>query len=439
MSATPDLIKLDPPLPWVSRSGTTGFVLGLAKDHLLLQLNHNDAEKPTVSGVTVHLGGPQRFYFAGTAEEKSERLLLYPVDAQEKALLQDMLGQLRKGQHIDICRDLDVEASDRYTGFERVHLMPEALPLVDPADLSTQTQFLGRSFALPLLITGMTGGIDQGAEINRRLAVAAEAYGIPMGVGSQRIALENPAHASIFRVKHHAPRLFLIGNLGMAQLVEADALSLCQRAVDMIEADALAIHLNLVQESIQVEGDRHFKGFLDQLERICRRLSVPVIIKEVGSGISPSSARRLNDLGVSAIDIGGRGGTSWAHIEGLRSRSPLVQDLGRTFRDWGIPTAFSLAAVRQSLPDLPLIATGGIRDGVTVAKARALGADLTGIGLPLLRAALRSEEGPHEVLEGFRRELEIAMLASGCATLSDLPSKLGFGLPLADNFERFRF
>lgn len=436
MTGTMDLIKLDRPLPWISSPGASGWVLALGKANLLLQFPEFKDQKLLPPSITVGFDSRQSFHFTGSWQPQSEPdTYLFELTTQRaQDELEQLLGQLRKGQHIEICRNSDVEASDRFTGFSEVHLIPEALPLLDPGQISTKTSFLGHQFDLPLLITGMTGGIEQGREINRRLARAASAYGIPMGVGSQRIALDNADYAAIFKVKDSSPDLFLIGNMGMAQLIDDQALSRCQRAVDMIEADALAIHLNLLQESIQVEGDRHFTGFLQQLERICRQLSVPVLIKEVGSGISPQSARRLAELGVAAIDVGGRGGTSWAHIEGLRSRSPLVQDLGRVFRDWGIPTAYSLAAVHQSLPHLPLIATGGIRDGVTVAKAIGLGARCVGIGLPLLRAALDSEEAPFEVLAGLKRALEIAMLASGASHLGELAGRVTLGLPFEAQF-----
>lgn len=431
-----DLIKLDRPLPWISHSGKSGWVLALGKGSLLLQSAAADHAKEWPSSITVRLDSRQSFDFSGRWQPPLEPDTALFELLEGSDALEQLLGQLRKGQHIEICRDSDVEASDRFTGFSEVELLPEALPLLDPSQIDTSTSFLGRTFQLPLLITGMTGGIEEGQEINRRLAQAAAAYGIPMGVGSQRIALDKPEYAAIFKVKDSSPGLFLIGNIGMAQLTDSQALLRCQRAIDMIEADALAIHLNLVQESVQVEGDRHFTGFMQNLEQLCRRLPVPIMIKEVGSGISPSSAKRLVECGVAAIDVGGRGGTSWAHIEGLRSRSSLVQDLGRVFRDWGIPTAYSLLALRRSLPDLPLVATGGIRDGLSVAKAVALGAQCAGVGLPLLRAALESEEAPFAVLAGFKRALEIAMLASGAERLSALRERVVFGRPLEAEFRQ---
>ncbi len=429
-----DYIKLDPPLAWVSEDGQTGLVLGLGKDSLLLR-PHSSAWSSSrdQASITVHLTAERSFRFVGRWHRESDPWLV-TLTEEHLQPLHELLGQLRKDQHIELCYKQDVEASDRFTGFETFSLRPEALPLVDPADLDTTVSFLGREFAAPLLITGMTGGISKGIEINRRLALAAQTYGIPMGVGSQRIALDKEEYAAIFRVKHYAPKVFLIGNIGMAQLLNENALDQCQRAVDMIEADALAIHFNIVQEFIQVEGDRRFKGLLQQLEHICKKLSVPVIAKEVGCGMDARSAQRLRELGIAAVDIGGSGGTSWALIEGLRSQSPLVQGLGDTFRNWGIPTAYSLHHVHQAMPDFPVISTGGIRDGHMVAKAVALGARFAGIGLPLLRAALDSEEGPMDVLQSFLKGLQLSMLASGCQRLTDLAGRIERGRPLEADF-----
>lgn len=430
-----EFIRLHPSLPWKSDLGVHGRVNGCAPDRLLLE---TDAPQASFSSITISLEDGQDFRFNGRVQGESAQgsPLQFVVAPEQQGLLQDLIGQIRKDQHIEICRSQDVEASDRFTGFQDLSFIPETLPLVDGHHLNTGVNFLGRQFSLPLLITGMTGGIRKGADINRRLAKVAQAFNIPMGVGSQRIALENPDYASIFQVKDTAPEVYLIGNIGIAQLSGPEALDRCQRAVDMIRADALALHFNLVQEYIQVEGDRHFAGILKNIETICKKLSVPVIAKEVGSGISPDSARRLYELGVKAIDIGGAGGTSWARIEGLRSSSDLVARLGQTFRNWGIPTAYSLAAVKEALPDLPLIATGGIRDGLTAAKAVGLGASFTGIGLPLLRAALTDDVAPFAVMDEFKRGLELTMVASGCRSLPDLKSRLVRGRPYADTFER---
>lgn len=429
-----EFIKLSPALPWISGHGHAGLVTACAPDRLIIETPWKDANT-RLNHITVSLRNDQNFHFRGRLATE-----VYPfhflIAPEEHQTLQDLLGQIRKDQHIEICRSQDVEAEGRYTGFQDLSFLPEALPLFDHAELDTRVRFLNHDFALPLLITGMTGGIAKGTEINRRLALAAQKFQIPMGVGSQRIALDNPDYAKIFSVKDHAPDVFLIGNIGIAQLADKDALDRCQRAVDMIRADALAIHFNVVQEHIQVEGDRDLAGIMKNLAMITQKLSVPVIAKEVGSGVGPDSAKRLAECGVAGIDIGGAGGTSWAHIEGLRSSSELVSQLGLTFRNWGIPTAYSLVAVREALPNFPLIATGGIRDGQTVAKAIALGAQFAGIGLPLLKAALQSEEAVEQTLEGYVRGLRLTMLASGSKSLKDLKSRIVRGRPYQDAFER---
>ncbi len=429
-----EFIKLSPALPWIAKQGHAGLVTACAPDRLILE-SPLKSFSTHLTHITVSLQNDQNFHFRGRLETE-----VYPlhfiIAPDERQSLQEMLGQIRKDQHIEICRSQDVEASDRYTGFQDLAFLPEALPLFDHSEIDTTVEFLGSSFALPILITGMTGGIQKGAQINRRLALAAQKFGIPMGVGSQRIALDNAEYAPIFSVKDTAPNVFLIGNIGIAQLADGDALDRCRRAVDMIKADALAIHFNIVQEHIQVEGDRNLAGIMKGLEMICAKLDVPVIAKEVGSGVSPSSAKMLAERGIAAIDIGGAGGTSWAHIEGLRSSSDIVTQLGATFRNWGIPTAYSLAAVREALPHFPLIATGGIRDGLTVAKACALGAQFAGVGLPLLKAALQNETAVEETIEGYERGLRLTMLASGAKSLKQLGNKIVRGRPYESTFTR---
>jgi isopentenyl-diphosphate delta-isomerase len=339
------------------------------------------------------------------------------------------LGQLRKNEHLDFCQRGDVEASDRFTGFEAFSFLPYAISGLSMESLDTQTSFLGQRFSAPFLITGMTGGVAKGHEINRRLAQMACAQKIPMGIGSQRVALENPACRSVFQLKNEYPSLFLIGNLGVAQLLHPKGVAWCQEAVDMIGADALAIHLNVVQECIQPEGDRRFIGVRDKIAEVCARLSVPVLVKEVGAGLDIDSANQLLAAGVTALDVGGRGGTSWPYIEGLRSQDPLRQELAGIFRNWGIPTAYSLHALRQAHVTTPLVATGGIRSGLTAAKALALGANMVGIGLPLMQAALESAEQVEAVFLHLLEGLKITMLATGSPTISHLASRLCMGHP----------
>ncbi len=430
-------VKLVSPLAWYSESGKTGFITEIATNRFSLNLADSTKRLAGSEELVVSLPpGGRTYSFRGHAQDDHEPLKqLFYLDDEVTVL--DLLGQVRKDQHIEICRHENVESSDRFSGFDQVNFVCNALSELDESDLDFSVDFLGARFQAPLMITGMTGGIDKGMEINIRLARAAEQFGIPMGVGSQRIALENPRYAGIFNVKKHAPGVFLFGNLGFAQLRQKDALDQFLRAVDMVEANAMALHLNVLQECIQVEGDRAFSGILARIAEICRRSPVPVMIKEVGSGIDPLTARKLAEAGVNAIDVGGRGGTSWGYIEGLRSPSSMTHDLGTTFRNWGIPTAYSLAAVRAECPKLPLIATGGVRDGLMVAKACALGANLVGVGLPLLRAALVSEGAVVEVLKTLKRGLEITMMTTGARKISDLRPRLCLGHPLEAEFRSF--
>ena len=426
MSTTDAVIELSPPLPWVAFEAM-GFVIGLGREGLILSVA-SPLSAP-LTGLTVALVDGPPLHIVGTGQPTSDGHVHFHPDAAGIELVADWRGRLRKAQHIAICQTQDVEASDRFTGFEDLHLMPMTLPEIDQAAIDTSVTFLGRRFALPLLITGMTGGIEQGALINRRLARAAARLNIPMGVGSQRIALEHPQHAAIFAVKEAEPDLFLIANLGATQLLDAGRRSLCERAVTMIGADALAIHVNVLQECIQVEGDRDFRGLLAAIGDVCRYSRVPVLVKEVGAGMDVMTARRLVEVGVAGIDVGGRGGTSWGYIEGLRSRDDETRELATTFRNWGIPTAYAVGALRAALPKLPVIATGGIRSGLTVAKAVALGATLAGIGLPLLRAALQNDEAPGAVLATIARGLVTAMTACGAHSLDQLEPCLRSSLP----------
>ncbi|MEZ4741885.1 MAG: type 2 isopentenyl-diphosphate Delta-isomerase [Bdellovibrionota bacterium] len=368
------------------------------------------------------------------ADSHDDSLILEPQGSFSRGQFNSFLTFIRKMQHIDLCKTQDVEAADKYTGFEELVLTPCSLPELNWEDINTSTTFLGQKFSYPILITGMTGGIEQGATINRRLALAAAHYNIPMGVGSQRIAIEDDQYAEIFAIRKYTPDLFLIGNIGIAQLRQGNELAICQKAVDMIEANALAIHVNVLQELIQEEGNKNFRYFLDRIAKIAEEIHVPLIIKEVGSGLDEQSAHLLKERGINVMDIGGKGGTSWGYIEGLRSNDPTTRSLGDCFRNWGIPTAHSLTKIRQNDSDTTLIATGGIRDGLTVAKAVALGADMVGIGLPLFKAALQADEAPAEVLSAITRELKISMLCSGCQDLSQLKLRIRHKSELSEDF-----
>ena len=350
---------------------------------------------------------------------------------QEQApVLARLLGQIRKNQHIDLCVASDVEASDKDNGLSQVHLQPSSMPELNWEDIDTRSCFLRTIFPWPILITGMTGGIEKGSKINQRLAALASKFQIPMGVGSQRIALESPQYASIFRLKDRYPALFLIGNIGAAQLVdEEDPVLWCQRAVDMIKADALAIHINVLQECLQPEGNRHFKGLSERIRVVCSELKVPVIVKEVGAGLDARTARQLAEDGVAALDTGGKGGTSWGYIEGLRNTCPQTLRLATLFRDWGLTTRESLegAGPVARRKGLDLVATGGIRHGLDVAKSCALGAAMAGVGLPFLRAALRSDQELEDEFLFFCNGLRVAMMVTGSQRLSELSSSLLMG------------
>lgn len=335
----------------------------------------------------------------------------------------------RKNQHIDLCAERDVEDKERVTGFDTVSFMPCTLPEIDWQQLDTSVNVWGRVFDVPLLISGMTFGVDKSELINLRLAKVAARFNIPMGIGSQRIALQKGKQ---YDLKKNAAKIFLIANLGVSQLSRDN----CQRAIEMVNADAIAIHLNVMQELIQNEGDRNFnKGIYKKIAEVCHALPCPVIVKEVGFGIDPTTAQRLFDCGVRTIDVGGKGGTAWGWIEGLRADNPQTMTLAESFRSWGIPTAFATRLVRKQLTEeVTLIATGGIRDGLTVAKALALGANLCGIGLPLLRAALIDEQHLEQTLSTIIRGLKVTMLATASCKTNELQHALRLGLPGKEEF-----
>lgn len=334
----------------------------------------------------------------------------------------------RKLDHIEINLNRNVESCEMTTGFERLQLVNQALPELDLAKVDVATTFLGRTMNAPFLISSMTGGIERGWRLTRRLAVAAQETGCAIGVGSQRAALERPELARFFRVRAEAPDALLFANLGAAQLNYGYDIEDCRRAVEMVEADGLFLHLNPLQEALQPGGNANWSSLATKIEAVCRQLEVPVIAKEVGFGISAGAARMLAECGVSAVDVSGGGGTSWSLIEHLRCSTDRERAISRAFLGWGIPTARSLADVRAALPELPLIASGGMRTGVDAAKALALGASLVGVAGPLLRAAERGQDAAIEAVTVLIDELRIAMFAAGAASVQQLSPKLLFDL-----------
>lgn len=327
---------------------------------------------------------------------------------------------IRKSDHIRIALTEDVEFRSVTTGLERYRLPYEALPEISRNEVDTSASLLGRWLSMPLVISSMTGGTDQGAAYNRIFAAAAQRFNIAMGVGSQRVALENPELADTFRVREVAPDILLFANLGAVQLNDGYSVDSCVRAVEMIDADALVLHLNPLQESIQSGGDTNYRGLAAKIGDVCANVGVPVIVKEVGHGISGRTAGLLADAGVDCIDVAGAGGTSWAKVESYRSGASDSQFHAGHLLEWGIPTADSLLAVRRSAPGVPVIASGGIRSGEDIAKSIALGAAAVGMALPMLKAASVSAEALDELIGRLREELVTAMFCAGARTVEEL-------------------
>jgi len=321
----------------------------------------------------------------------------------------------RKLEHIRICLEEEVESE--YTGFEDVMLIHKALPEIDFSEIDTEVEFFGKKLSAPLLIASMTGGHPETKEINKNLAMAVEEMGIGMGVGSQRAAIEDESVADSFTVvREYAPKAFIYANVGLPQVLK-HGVEFVEKAVEMIDADAVAIHLNFLQEVIQPEGDLNAKGGLKAIEEVCSSIKVPVIVKETGAGISRDVAIKLKLAGVDAIDVGGKGGTSWSGVEVYRANG-IARDVGLDFWDWGIPTAFCVA---ECYDILPVIATGGLRSGLDLAKALALGAKLGSAALPFLKAVVEGGvEGLKNMIEYYVRGLKTAMFLTGCKSVYEL-------------------
>lgn len=327
--------------------------------------------------------------------------------------------QQRKKEHLELCLESDIISGPSGTGFDHYAFVHNALPELDIDEIDTATTFLGKRLKAPLLISSMTGGFELARKVNRNLAAAAQELGLAMGVGSQRVAIEQPAAADSFHVRDVAPDILLLANLGAVQLNYGYGIAQCRRAVEMIAADGLILHLNVLQEAVQPEGNRNFKGLTEKIAAICRQLEVPVVAKEVGSGISAEVAVRLAGAGVKAIDVAGKGGTSWYAVEAKRA-AKTGKPVDVAFANWGIPTEEALVQTRQALPHIELVASGGMRSGLDFAKAIALGADVAALGQPLLEPALESPARVVEFLRAIIYELKVAMLCAGAPNLAAL-------------------
>jgi isopentenyl-diphosphate Delta-isomerase len=328
----------------------------------------------------------------------------------------------RKKEHVDLTIGRDVVFRSKTTGFEKWEFVHNALPEIDLADISTAATFVGRPIAFPFMISCMTGGYADAERINRELAEVCADRRIAMGVGSQRQAIENAAfHPSFAVVRTSAPGIPIIGNIGAAEVAQMRDASVVQRLAEMIGADAFAVHLNPLQELLQPEGSTNFRGVLAGIEMLVAHLPIPVIVKEIGAGISAGTARRLIDAGVSIIDVAGAGGTSWAGVEILRGDARASSDL---FWDWGIPTAEALtdaAALKRDSPSLSIIASGGISNGVECAKAFALGADMTASARPMLKRLMdEGQKGLQLLLDEWMYQCRGVMFLTGSSSIRAL-------------------
>jgi isopentenyl-diphosphate Delta-isomerase len=331
--------------------------------------------------------------------------------------------QERKKEGILIPLTKDVQAKRTSNYLEYVKLIHNALPELDYESVETSCTFLGHKFSAPIVIDCMTGGTAEAIKINSRLGQLAEKFGLAMGLGSQRAGLRNEQLAKTYAVaRDQAPNAFLIANIGGAQLAKGMGIDEISRIIEMIKADALAIHLNPLQELVQPEGEPKYKGVLDRIKEIVREFELPIIVKEVGAGISTEVGEKLEQAGVSAINIAGSGGTSWAGVEKLRAESAansIKVKLGELFWDWGIPTALSLMEVKKVVK-IPVIASGGLRDGLEVSKCLVLGADTCGMAFPFLKRAAESVDSLYSFAESLMAELKGTMFLVGAQNLNEL-------------------
>jgi isopentenyl-diphosphate delta-isomerase len=332
----------------------------------------------------------------------------------------------RKDDHIRINLEKDVQFRGLTTGLERYRFQHTALPELDLADVEITTQLFNKTLSAPILISSMTGGTERAKQLNRILAQAAQASGVAMGLGSMRAILERPEIAHTFQIRDLAPDILLFANLGAVQLNYGYNLDHCRRLVDVVQANALVLHFNPLQEAVQPEGNPDFGGLLSRIESICKGLAadgIPVIAKEVGWGFSKEDCRRLVEAGISAIDVAGSGGTSWSQVEMHRTQNESDARVAAAFAAWGIPTAEAILNAWEAAPHLPVLASGGLRDGLDIAKCLALGATVGGLAGPFLKAADKSVEAVVETIDELAREIRIVLFATGSKDIQALQSR----------------
>lgn len=328
----------------------------------------------------------------------------------------------RKTEHIRLCLTGNVEGVNKSTGLEGISFIHNALPEINFEDITLETTFLDTSLQAPFLVSSMTGGSDLASKINRNLALAAEERRWAIGLGSTRALLESDAHEESFMIRKYAKTVPLIANLGAVQLNYGYGADECQRIVDLTGADSLVLHLNSLQEVVQDGGDLNFENLLPKIEEICKKLDVPVGVKEVGFGIDGIIAEKLTNVGIAYIDVAGAGGTSWSQVEKLRSKDPLRKAAAEAFNNWGLPTKDCIISVRSRLSEVPIVASGGMKTGVDAAKAITIGADVIGYARQLLQTATESPEAVIQTMEQIELELKMTMFGIGVKTLEELKS-----------------
>jgi isopentenyl-diphosphate delta-isomerase len=328
----------------------------------------------------------------------------------------------RKDDHLFINSQKDVKSSNT-TGLEKFHLIHHALPEINLSDVETSISIFRKSLSLPLMISSMSGGTEKAHEINRIIASSAQKYNIAMGVGSQRIGIEQDWRMETFDIRKYAPDILLFANLGAVQLNNMFTIDDCKKAVEAIDADALILHLNPLQEALMEGGDTNFSGILKKIEQVCMNLNVPVVVKEVGWGISAHTAKKLVGAGVQAVDVAGAGGTSWSEVEKFRTTDPIRKRIAEGFRGWGIPTAEAIVNIRKELPDVLLFASGGLMNGIDIIKCIALGANLGGIARSFLIAAMDSQDTLDTYIEELSLQMKITMFAIGAENISTISSE----------------